>query len=122
MEVENDDETENQSFDSKVCHVQLFGRIQSLIDGQFYDVNSQSIFRLLNPSVIEGSMTNLQNMLEIKMTMPDLQASVNFIFRDNWFKQQFRIGFTINEEISMDAEIDLAKEKIEKSIMLLANS
>lgn len=67
-------------------------------------------------------MTNLQNMLELKMTLPDIQASVCFIVRDNWFKQQFRISLTSNEEISMDSEIDLSKEEIDKSIMLLANS
>jgi hypothetical protein len=55
------------------------------------------------------------------MTKPDLQASVCFILRDNWFKKQYRIGLGDEEEISMDDEIDVSKEKIEKSIMILAN-
>ena len=65
VEVENEDETGTE-YNSEICHV------QSLIDGLFYDVNSLNIFRLLNPTVIEGSITNLSLIHETKMTKSDL--------------------------------------------------
>ena len=47
---------ENETTDIKTSEI---CSVQSLIDGLFYDVHSSNIFRLLNPSVIEGSITNL---------------------------------------------------------------
>jgi hypothetical protein len=47
------------------------------------------------------------------MTKSDLQASVAFILRDNWFKRNYRIGFGKDTELSMEAEIDLAKEEMD---------